>query len=298
MKIIYRNLTIVLAFFLAGLQVITAQKFEKKYHESFKVNKDVVISLNTFYTDVVIETWNRNTVDVSAIITVEGKNLNQEKANKYFKNWQFEALGNHQKIKITGNNNRFIGFYSNLRVPGVPKTPPLPEIVVIPELSIKNLDILDSVKLVAPVVNDFVFEAMALNSLKLDSISFDFEAYKKDKNYLKKYQKRAYAQASKIRQQMLKDTVLRKKRVAELKRVLAEAKLEMESQRKEFAVQRQVLLKHRKEMRSRQRDAAKKIRAVLVKRNKVKLKKTIYIKVPKGAKFNMNVSYGSVKFPS
>ncbi len=293
MKIIYHNLTIVLIFFLAGFQLITAQKFEKKYHESFKVNKDVVISLNTFYTDVVIETWNRNTVDVSATIIVEGKNLKQEDADKYFKNWHFEALGNHEKVSIKGDNYRFYGFL----VPK-PETPPMPRLPVIPELSIKNLDILDSFKLVAPVVNNFVFEAMALNSLKLDSLHFDFDAYKKDKNYLKEYQKRAYTKASKIRQLMLKDSVERKRRVVEIKRLLVEAKVEMNKQRKELIVQRKELLKNQKEVIIKQRDATKKIRAVLVKRNKVKLKKTIYIKVPKGAKFNMNVSYGSVKFPS
>jgi len=293
MKIRYYKLTLISFLFFGGIQFTLAQKFEKKYHESFKVNKDVVISLNTFYTDVVIETWNRNIVDVNATITVEGKNLKQKDADKYFKNWHFEALGNHQKVSIKGNNYRFYGYLVQR-----PETPRIPELPVIPELSIKNLDILDSFKLVAPVVNDFVFEAIALNSLKLDSLSFDFEAYKKDKNYLKKYRKKAYAQALKIRQQVLKDTVARKKRVAELKKVLTEAKVEMAKKRQELIVQRQELLKHQKEMRSKQRDAAKKIRAVLVKRNNVKLKKTIYIKVPKGAKFNMNVSYGSVKFPS
>jgi len=291
MKTAYNNLKIVLIFFLGGLQFMSAQKYDKKYHESFKVNKDVDISLNTYYTDIVIETWNKNLVDVSAEITVEGSELKQEDAEKYFKNWHFEALGNHQKVSIKGNNYRFYGFLAPK-----PLTPAIPALPVMPELSIKNLDILDSFKLVAPVVNNFVFEAIALNSLKLDSLSFDFEAYKKDKNYLRNYQKRAYAKALKIKQQMLKDTVGRKKRVVELKKVLTQARVEMAKQRQELIVQRQELRKHQKEMRSKQRDAAKKIRAVLVKRNKVKLKKTIYIKVPKGAKFNMNVRYGSVKF--
>ncbi len=288
MKTIYYKVSLLILFFIGGIQFLSAQKFEKKYHESFKVNKDVVISLNTYYTDVVIENWHKNTVDISAKITVEGDSLKQEDANKYFENWHFEAIGNSEKIRITGRNNRFGGLYENLVLREIAEVPEFPEMPEMPEISIVNLDILDSFKYSFPV----------LNNIKMDSMSFNFEAYKKDKNYLKKFQKKAQLMAKKIRLKMLKDTVARKKRVVEMKKVMAKMKVEMAKHKKEFAKQRQEMLLHQKDLRVELRTAAKKIRAVLVKRNKVKLKKTIYIKVPKGAKFNMNVSYGSVKFPS
>jgi hypothetical protein len=288
MKTIYYKVSLLILIFIGGIQFLSAQKFEKKYHESFKVNKDVVISLNTYYTDVVIENWNKNTVDISAKITVEGDSLKQEDANKYFENWHFEAIGNSEKIRITGRNNRFGGLYENLVLREIAEVPEFPEMPEMPEISIVNLDILDSFKYSFPV----------LNNIKMDSMSFNFEAYKKDKNYLKKFQKKAQLMAKKIRLKMLKDTVARKKRVVEMKKVMAKMKVEMAKHKKEFAKQRQEMLLHQKDLRVELRTAAKKIRAVLVKRNKVKLKKTIYIKVPKGAKFNMNVSYGSVKFPS
>lgn len=296
MKTIYYKVSLLILIFIGGIQFISAQKFEKKYHESFKVNKDVVISLNTYYTDVVIKNWNKNTVDISAKITVEGDSLNQEDANKYFENWQFKAVGNSKKVKITGRNNRFGGLYKNLVLREFAEVPELIEMPEMPEISIENLNILDSFKYVMPVVNDIVFEIADLNKFKIDSLSFDFEAYKKDKNYLKKYQEKARHQTEKIRQRMLRDTIGRKKRVEEMKKAMAKMKDILVKQRKEFNKQRKVMLVRQKEMRNKQIAAAKKIRAVLAKRKKIKLKKTIYIKVPKEAKFNMNVSYGAVKF--
>jgi len=285
MKTIYYKIVFIALFLLGGLQLSSAQKFEKKYHKNFKVNKDVVISINTYYTDVVVETWRKNIVDVSATISVEGDSLKQIDANMYFENWQFNASGNREKIKIDGENNHFRSVYANLELAEITEIPEMPEM---PEISIENLEILDSFKYSFPV----------LNNIKMDSLIFDFDAYKKDKNYLKKYQENARHQSEKMRQRILKDTIGRKKRVAEMKKAMAKMKVALVKQRKEYSKQRKVMLVRQKELRHKQIVAAKKIRAVLVKRNKVKLKKTIYIKVPKGAKLNMNVSYGSVKFPS
>lgn len=300
MKTIYYKISLLILIFIGGTQFVSAQKFEKEYHESFKVNKDVVISINTYYTDVVIENWNKNTVDISAKITVEGDSLKQEDANKYFENWQFDASGNKEKIKIRGKNNRFGGLYENLvlrEIAEVPEMPEYPEYPEMPELSIRNLDILDSFKFSAPVLNEKMLES--LKNLEVDSLNFDFDAYKKDKNYLKNWQKEARKKHHLIYfQRTFSDTLQHKKEIKKLKGELIKAKIEMAKQRKEIIVERQKLLKNQKLIRNKQRDAAKKIRAVLIKRKRVKLKKTIYIKVPKGAKFNMNVNYGSVKFPS
>ena len=60
MKTLRYKITIVLLFI--GLITVTAQKLEKKYTEKFKVNKDVVIDVNTRYTDIEIETWDKNEV--------------------------------------------------------------------------------------------------------------------------------------------------------------------------------------------------------------------------------------------
>ena len=70
---------LIAAFFISGLQ---AQKFDKKYNETFKVNKDVLVQINASNADINVTTWNRNEVAVEAIITVEG--LSKRDAQEFY----------------------------------------------------------------------------------------------------------------------------------------------------------------------------------------------------------------------
>ncbi|MGB1284804.1 MAG: hypothetical protein ACPG44_10145, partial [Polaribacter sp.] len=69
---------LIAAFFISGLY---AQKFNKKYTENFKVNKDVLLAINANNADINVTTWNKNEVAVGAVITVEG--LSKKEAQKY-----------------------------------------------------------------------------------------------------------------------------------------------------------------------------------------------------------------------
>ena len=84
-----------------------AQKFDKKFTENFKVSKDVEIAIDASNTEINVATWNKNEVQVEAFIEIEG--LSKEEAQKYFKNWNFEALGNKSKVKITSQGNNSLG---------------------------------------------------------------------------------------------------------------------------------------------------------------------------------------------
>jgi hypothetical protein len=96
------------AFFISSLH---AQKFDKKFNEKFKVNKNVELAINANNADINVTTWNRNEVSVNAVITVEG--LSKKEAQKFLKNWKFEALGNKSKVQINANANRFLHFGEN-----------------------------------------------------------------------------------------------------------------------------------------------------------------------------------------
>ena len=96
------------AFLISSLQ---AQKFDKKFKENFKVNKDVTLAINASNADINVTTWNRNEVSVEAVITVDG--LSKKEAQKFLKNWEFEALGNRSKVQINANANQFLHFGNN-----------------------------------------------------------------------------------------------------------------------------------------------------------------------------------------
>jgi len=88
-----------------------------------------------------------------------------------------------------------------------------------------------------------------------------------------------------------------KKRQAEmkLKRDELKAKIKERSEERKLALikRQEVHEKRAKELVSKRTE----IRNILTKREKSNIKRIIKIKAPKGAKFNMNVKYGSMSFP-
>ncbi|WP_299437800.1 hypothetical protein [uncultured Aquimarina sp.] len=94
----------VLALSLICFSGMFAQSREHKLSEKFVANKDITINLNTSHTEVVFETWNKNSVEIEAYI--EGDNITEENKERLLQNWRIEALGNSREItinSITGN---------------------------------------------------------------------------------------------------------------------------------------------------------------------------------------------------
>ena len=54
-----------------------------KQHRSIKVNKDVVVDLNTNYVEIEIDTWNKDIVEVEAY--VESTKLSDEELKEILK---------------------------------------------------------------------------------------------------------------------------------------------------------------------------------------------------------------------
>ena len=57
-----------------------AQKKLSKISKSIKVDKDVVVDLNTSYAEIEIDTWNRDIVEIEAYL--ESDKLSQEELEK------------------------------------------------------------------------------------------------------------------------------------------------------------------------------------------------------------------------
>ena len=65
--------------------VVFGQKHTKNINESFKVNKDVLVEIDTRHSDITVETWNKNVVSVQGVWEIEG--ITKEKASQYFEGW-------------------------------------------------------------------------------------------------------------------------------------------------------------------------------------------------------------------
>ncbi|GAA4270977.1 hypothetical protein U6A24_03675 [Aquimarina gracilis] len=74
-----------------------AQDKQNKLSEKIAVNNNVTVNLNTSHTNIVFETWGRNTIEVEAYL--EG-GLNDENSRRILDSWQVDVLGNEREITI------------------------------------------------------------------------------------------------------------------------------------------------------------------------------------------------------
>ena len=279
-----------------------AQKFDKKFTENFKTNKDVEVAINASNTDINVTTWNKNEVQVEAIIEIEG--ISKEEAEKYFKNWNFEALGNSKKVKITskGNNtfnfkNDFV-FFDNMNFDFE-----MPEVdfsgintIVLPDMDFDfdfDLD-LDF---------DNIFDDLDKNMGKDGKYEFrwkdddhdieinskeEWEAFKKTKEY-GKLKKKLSLDKEKMRKELAES---KEKMRVELRKVKEEfQKVDKEKIRKELEKAKKELKKMKFRFNSEDDD-------VIINSKKINIKKRLEIKVPKEATFNLNTRHCKVKLPN
>lgn len=180
----------IVALLILGV-VANAQKIDKKYTEEFSTKDNVMIDLNTRHTDIEIETWNKNKVVIEATIEIIG--ATPERAEEIIKNWKFKALGNTNEIEIVSKTNNL--FAKRIIVSDDNDLIHINDFdfdFVVPEVSVGNLSILDSLHIVMPDAVHFpelmIIPEMNDFNFSFDSLSFDYEKYKNDENYLKQWQ--------------------------------------------------------------------------------------------------------------
>ena len=301
-KLYKKGFTLLTIFFLG---TSFAQKFDKKFTENFKVNKDVEIVINASNSDINVTTWPKNEVQVEAFIEIEG--LSKTEAEEYFKKWNFEALGNKKKVQIISKGSNTFGlkndivFFNNMDFK-----------IDFPEIEMPNFD-----SIVIPDMDfDFDFNFQSLDNLeenmkKDGKYSFEYhnddehiviktkkewEEFKKSKKYkeLKEELKNSdlkIKNALKNSKQQLKS--INKKQVKE---ALYQAKLQIKNIDKEQI--RVGLLKAKEAFKNMNFSFNSNSDDLTINGKKVKIKKRIEIKVPKAATFDLNTRHCKVKLPN
>lgn len=188
-RIIIKIKLFTITFFIVGS--IFAQEKLTKVSQSIKVDKDVTIDLNTSYTNIIFDTWNKGTVEIEAYI--EGEDLTKEELENALKSWNVDIDASFQKVSISTKSNaphvwaynysqgdndavkavlkelKFeladipdFNFDFNFEIPEIPELPELPEMPELPELP-----------------------------EGVNNIQFDYNAYQKDgEKYLEEYTKK------------------------------------------------------------------------------------------------------------
>lgn len=293
----YKNIITFVAICFLGTAF--AQKFDKKFTENFKTNNNVEVAINASNTEINVTTWNKNEVQVSAFIEVEG--ISKKEAEKYFKNWNFEALGNKNKVQITSKGNRSSRFKNDfvfsddfdIQIPEIDMSNI--ETIVMP-----NIDFDFDLENISAIVKDFDIDETVVKNGKYSFMWKDdehdieinskeeWEAFKKTKDY-KELKEKLKIDKEKMRKEFVESKKLMKKE-------LEKAKLEIKQIDKERI--KEELERANAEIKKMKLNFSSDSKDVIINGKKVKINKRIEIKVPKGATFDLNTRHCKVKLPN
>lgn len=291
-------------FTVAGL---TAQNVTK---QTINTNPDVTIAVNTSNADVIIETWNKNKVEVKSV--VEQEKPGDQNPGGQANSFSISISSSPDKVTINGQHkfpylnggNNFIVFAD--RYNGNDDVN-----IIIPEIDVHSRINLDS--LIPPMPNFEDMEEIKAFSydFDFDFPEFDYEAFKQDEAYLQKWQAEMQSALKKMQVEIKSSTTehqeLRKEELKERLKKAAEKRKEMSERRAELQKERAEM--HKKMAKERKKELEKvkaerekimkkrvEIKRILADKNKALPKATLYLKVPKDAVFEMNVKYGTVQF--
>ena len=275
---------------------IQAQQFTKPLQE-FKVGSNTEISIEASYAEIEIVEWSKNKVEVEGIMSIQG--LAEDEAQEIFDNWDISAQANSDKISIRSSSSNFGNEYffinSDKYVGNV--------IVDVPEISARVIDMIDSIHFILPEFENFPdieFEMNQNFQFSGDSIAFDYEEFQKNTEYLVEWQEENKEQMKIIKRELKENQVEMARQQKQMQREIKEMQKEViqearnharEAQMEAREVQRHAREEHARGTSERDREREYEVKRIIENRQKVKIKKTLRIKVPRNAKLEMDVDY-------
>lgn len=288
--------------FTAGLW---AQK-SKTYKETFNVGEDAVLNINTSHADIEFETWDKNQIEIEAVITLE--DASEEAVNEYFKGNPISIMGNSREIEVKSlNNNRFpfavangyfdfdFDFEPLFLELEIPELPDLPEIAVLPDMP--DLPPMPSIEFKSFDYSKYQEEGEKYLKEWANGFekNFDKEYQEEMEEWGKRMEERAKRWEERNADRLERMEERMEKRAAEMEK----RQEEMEKRREEAIEKRYEAHARQIELRNRNGEKGDGSNAFYFstdgKSSKYEVKKTIKIKMPKSVKLKMNVKHGEVK---
>ena len=310
--------------FLLAVSQIVAQSQKKTYNETFNVDQNTVLTINTSHTDIEFDTWNKNQVVVEAVIELEG--ATEEEATRFFENNPVKILGNSSEIEIsTRNANSWVTqipgvagytdemviaipdvepFFMDIQIPDLPdmpvvvEIPPIPPIPALPPTNFGEFDYEEYQERGEAYLEEWSEQFKeAFDEDWQEQMKEWGEKYKANMEEYEKIREEHRLERDAIREEHLKE---REEMRMEMQELREEAREERERAREE---QQRVMEEQREVRRNVIRatdidvDVAPKIYYYSSdgESRKYKVKRRIKIKMPKSVKLNMNVRHGEVK---
>ncbi|MGB5236718.1 MAG: hypothetical protein WBN59_03725, partial [Flavobacteriaceae bacterium] len=298
---------------------VTAQTQKKTYSESFNVNDNTVINVNTSHTDIEFDTWNKNQVSVEAVIELEG--ATEEEAQRYFENNGIKILGNSSEIEISTKNTSSWGpyvtgvpgydeefvieipdvapFFADIEIPDLPEMPEvaaLPPMPPLPPMEFGEFDYEEYQERGEAYLEEWSEQFReSFDEEWAEHMKEWGEQYEANMEEYREIQEEYSKEHEAMREERLKEQEEFRKEAEEIRREAQQMQKEaLKEGRKMQEEERRV---HRNVIISGDKVKAPKVYYYSTdgKSGKYKVKRTIKIKMPKSVKLNMNVRHGEVK---
>ncbi|WP_452228118.1 hypothetical protein [Lacinutrix sp. MEBiC02404] len=181
-----KNLRITILTLFVAISSIAQQKLEK-ISQSINVNQNAIIDLNTSHTNIEIETWDKDIIEIEAYL--ESDVLSKEELQKAFNAWQVKVDGSKQVVTIKTEGS--LSSWSNEGIALFDES----SLDALKELEFKLADLP-----VMPLVEGLM-ESLQLENIPrmpnlpnlpdgMNSFNFDYEKYQEEgEDYLAKWSK-------------------------------------------------------------------------------------------------------------
>ena len=168
---------------LLSICTVSAQQKLQKTSQSINTSSDVTIDLNTNYTNIEIDTWDKNRVEVNAYI--EGLEIDKDELQEILEDWDVTIKGTGDEVQIISHGSHNYGSWNiefineeamdalrdlqiNLaEMPEMPEMPAMPEMPEMPNINFEMPEMPELPEL--PELPEGVH-----------SVNFDSKAYEKE----------------------------------------------------------------------------------------------------------------------
>lgn len=278
----------------------TAMAQTKKLEKSFKANKDVTVNVDAKHTNLIVEYWDRNEVQVMA--TVESPGTDKKGLDEVLEDWKLETRGTAGEIFIKSAGG--VGFNGSFNMAGLEE--PLSKL---PEM------LAPLQQMMGPLL-----ESISSNPLppefyaKMGDLNFDYEAYKKEGDaYLEKFEKKVEKNFGEDFEKSMeewaanlkKDTTIWKNKVIVMEGFGEDFEKSMEAWGEEFGKEMEKWGEQfGKEMESWAANVEREVEAkygdkegktIIINGKPKDHTKTLRIKMPKNGQLKLKVRHGDVK---
>ena len=291
--------TLKLNYLIAGLLCFTSALAQtKKIDRSFKTNKDVTVTVDAKSTDLQVEYWDKNEVQVEALLNMP--NADKKELDRALANWSITTKATAGEVKINSSG----GGMPDFNMAGLEK--PLSQL---PEM------LMPLQKMMAPLLENLSDHPLPPEFYaNVGDINFDYEAYQKEGDeYMEKFEAKIEKKFGKDFQKSMeewaanfeKDSALWKSRVIvmedwgeqfgkDMEKWGESFGKDMEKWGESFGKDMEAWAENfEKEVEKKYGDDESKV--IVINGNGPEAKKILKVKMPRSGQLKLDIRYGEVK---